>query len=175
MSSYEENNYKDYFRPRRSKAENKKACAPEGMQCSTLIDQIMLAKGYSEIQKKINILYDHWDMTLGEELAQIAFPIGHRGKILLIAGEDSISMNELTYAKDDILERVHTFLEEEYFEKIELHLLHDKTPLNKLEFTKDMPKIELIRPENLGNLNLPEGKVKEAYLHYLTLFENTNA
>ncbi len=166
--------YKDYFRPKRSKSENSKACAPEPRAFNAISEDIFNVKGFNALQKKLCLLYEHWEMTLGEELASMAFPIGHRNKILLIAGENSVAMNELNYSQEEILDRVHAFLEEEYFESVELHLLQDKMPLNQIPDTKFKIEHILVRPENLGNLNLPEGKVRDAYLHYLSLFEEEN-
>ncbi len=163
-------------RYRRSWDEKAKTCAPEPTPLSSITSNFLKEKGLTEIQKKLFILYEHWDMVLGDYLAPLALPIGHRGKILLVAVEDNIVMSELTYSCQEILDRVHTFLDMQYFEKIELHLLQNKKPLNQIlsEINSNQEvKVELIRPENLGHLNLPEGKVRDAYLHYLSLFDKS--
>ncbi len=161
-----------YFKPYKVKAEDKKRSAYHPRGFKDLANEVLAIKGNSEIQELLFLLYQHWDVAMGEELYQLALPIGHRGNVLLVAGEDNLVLNELSYMLDEILERVQAFMGTDYFTKIELHLLQNKLPLNsEFEIYKDPEKIVLVRPENLGNLNLPEGKVKEAYLHYLSLFE----
>ncbi len=160
------------FRSKTYLKEKARRCASDPTAFSSIVEKVFDEKGNSDVRVKLFHLYEHWDMVLGEDLYTLALPIGHRGKILLVAAEDSIALNELTYMIDEILERVHAFFGEEYFEKVELHLLQNKRPLNLPPLLSEKPqKTELIRPENLGNLNLPDGKVKDAYLHYLSLFE----
>ncbi len=160
------------FIPKKVKAEDRKRSARFPTSAQEYLSQVLEAKGNNEVQEMLSELYAHWDIAMGEELYQLALPLGHRGKILLIAGEDNLVLNELSYMLEEILERVHGFMAMQYFEKIELHLLQNRRALNQeVEIYKAPEKVELIRPENLGKLNLPEGKVKEAYLHYLSLFK----
>ncbi len=162
MASFEKKRFK-YF---------KRRPASEPISFTRYLEKVLESKGNSELRQKLFHLYDHWDMVMGEELCTLALPIGHRDKNLLIAAEDNLALNELTYLGDEILERVHAFLDEEAFEKIELHLLQSKRPLNTpFEIYSAPQNVELIRPENLGRLSLPEGKVRDAYLHYLSLFK----
>ncbi len=107
------------------------------------------------------------------ELASLALPIGHKGRTLLVGAEDNYALSDLLYSESEILLLVNAFMGEDYFEKIEMHLLQGKKPLNVMPNDIGFKKqeIELIRPENLGKLDLPDGPVKDAYLHYLSLFK----
>ncbi len=170
-NSYEYNNDYSYWK-RPQPRERKKRAYLEPTQIFKIQERVLKSKGYDETRKQVSLLYEHWEMVFGEDLAKLALPIGYRNKILLIAAEDSMALNELNYYQEEILERIHAFMDNKFFERVEFHLLQGKTPLNKVEKAVHFfYKTELIRPENLGKLNLPEGKVKDAYLHYLSLFE----
>ncbi len=161
------------YKPKKVWNEDKKRSSFHPTAFSAIAQKVFRDKGYDETREIIFQLYAHWEMVMGEDLYQLALPIGHRGKILLIAGEDNLVLNELTYMLDEIKERVNAFMGQEFFEKIELHLLQNKRPLNEaVEIYPGPEKVELIRPENLGSLNLPEGKVRDAYLHYLSIFND---
>jgi hypothetical protein len=102
----------------------------------------------------------------------MAHPLGHRNNILLIGGDDPCSMQELSYAIPEILEKVNAFLGEIYFQKIELHLLMGKTSLQRIDITP-IPKIPTPpRPPRLGNLQLsPDSPVSACYKAYIRCFE----
>ncbi len=161
---------KEYKRPRGK--ERAKRFYPSPTHIASIQNSMLKGKGLDEIRQKLFQLYEHWDMVLGEDLASLALPLGYRNKIFLIAAEDSMALNELSYSQEEILGRIHAFIDMNYFDKIELHLLQGKTALNQIPKAEhDRYETVLIRPENLGKLNLPEGKVRDAYLHYLSLFE----
>ncbi len=159
-------------RHKNNRKENALRCAKEPTPFLKILDTVLDKKGRTEEQKRIFELYNHWEMVL-DDLATLALPIGHKARTLLIGAEDNYALSDLIYAESEILMLVNAFMGEEYFEKVEMHLLQGKTILNALPENNSHKKqeIELIRPENLGNLNLPDGPVKDAYMHYLSLFE----
>lgn len=55
-------------------------------------------------------LWLNWSQVMGPELANLAIPMGHRGDILIVGGEDSLVLQDLTYSVPDILERANDFL-----------------------------------------------------------------
>ncbi len=159
-------------RHKNNRKEHALRCAKEPRSLLSILDIVLEKKGRTEEQKKIYELYKHWEMVLSE-LATLALPLGHKGRTLLLGAEDNYALSDLIYEENEILTLVNAFMGEEYFEKIEMHLLQGKQVLNSIEFNNNHKKqpIELVKPENLGNLNLPDGPVKDAYLHYLSLFE----
>ena len=67
-------------------------------------------------------------------LAGLAVPLGHRGKKLVIAAEDNMAQQELTFCTDEILARANSFLEEPYFTECQVKLrLGQKDLLNREE------------------------------------------
>ncbi len=159
-------------RHKNNRKENALRCAKEPKALPNIVDIVLEKKGRTEEQKKIFELYNHWDMVLSD-YESLAYPLGHKGTTLFIGAEDNYALSDLIYAQNEILELVNAFMGEEYFKKVEMYLLQGKQVLNAIDFDNGHKKqeLELIRPENLGNLNLPDGPVKEAYLHYLSLFE----
>ena len=75
-------------------------------------------------------LWRHWDTVLGPNLAGLALPLGHREATLLVAAEDHLIMQELSFLTPEILERVNAFLEEDRFQAVQLSLLGKRRPLN---------------------------------------------
>lgn len=81
-------------------------------------------------QGRLVRLWQNWDMVMGPELAAIAWPLGHRGNILLVGGEDAMIMQELSLQTDEILERVNAFMDESLFTEVRVSLTLGKNPLN---------------------------------------------
>ena len=110
---------------------------------------------------------------MGPDIAAIARPLGHRNGILLIGGDDSCALQELSYAVPEILERVNAFMDEEFFHKVELHLLMGKkSSLQRVDITQ-VPEIpQPQRPSSLGKAQLPpDSPLASAYAAYVRMFE----
>lgn len=121
-------------------------------------------------------LWKNWDMVMGPDLAPLAQPLGHRRHLLLVGGEDHLVLQELSYAAPEILERVNAFMDEPFFERVELHLLFGKRPLNLVTDTPLPGPPPLIRPPRLGGLNLdPASPVGRCYQAYLRCFDTPAA
>lgn len=100
---------------------------------NTVLEQWMSALDQAvgqSAQGRLVRLWQHWDMVMGPELASIAWPLGHRGTILLVGGEDAMSMQELSMQQDEILERVNAFMDEKLFTEVRVSLSLGKNPLN---------------------------------------------
>lgn len=83
-------------------------------------------KGATELTE----LWRHWDMVMGEELAPLARPLGHRNDILVIGAEDHLVQHELSFQTDEILERVNAFLDKPRFTAVQLTLIQGRTMLD---------------------------------------------
>ena len=68
--------------------------------------------------------------ALRGRLSGLALPVGHRDATLLIAAEDHLVMQELSFLTPEILDRVNAFLEEDRFQEVHLSLLGKRRPLN---------------------------------------------
>ncbi len=86
-----------------------------------------------EVQFRLVELWNNWKIVMGP-LAGLAVPLGHRGKKLVIAAEDNMAQQELTFCTDEILARANSFLEEPYFTECQVKLrLGQKDLLNREE------------------------------------------
>jgi hypothetical protein len=62
-------------------------------------------------------------MVMGPDLCHLAVPVGAHGRVLLVGGEDNMSMQELVFQIPEMLERVNAFMDAPYFERVEVRLL----------------------------------------------------
>ena len=132
----------------------------------------LAARGMRPQQTLLSQLWRNWDIVMGPDIAPIAHPLGHRNGILLIGGEDSCALQELSYAVPEILERVNAFMDEEFFLKVELHLLMGKDSLQRVCITEapELPRPQ--RPSRLGKARLPtDSPLASAYAAYVRMFE----
>lgn len=117
-------------------------------------------------------LWNNWSMVMGAALAPVAHPLGHREGILLVGAEDHFLMQELSYCVPEILERVNAFMDEPFFQKVELHLLGDRIPLDEIRPTTLLPLPPPERPKALGELQLdPDSPIGRCYAAYIKVFE----
>ena len=120
-------------------------------------------------------LWKNWDVVMGPDIASLAHPLGHRNDILLIGGEDSCAMQELSYAAPEIMERVNAFMDEDYFHKVELHMLGGKDSLRRVDITQTPSLPPPPRPPKLGALTLPpDSPVAACYAAFVRCFAGTD-
>ena len=132
----------------------------------------LLARGMKPQHSLLTQLWKNWEIVMGRELAPLAHPLGHRNNILLIGGDDPCMMQELSYAVPEILERVNAFMNEEVFQKVELHLLIGKESLRRVDITEPPVVPPPPRPPRLGNLVLPQDSpVAACYEAYVRCFK----
>lgn len=117
-------------------------------------------------------LWRNWQAVMGDDLAERARPLGSRGDVILIGGDDQCVMQELVYEEAEILRRANGFLKEERFHRVELHLLMGRTDLRRVDTTVVPKRSGPERPESLGRLRLPPSSpAAAAYEAYLRLFD----
>ena len=132
------------------------------------------ARGMEPRRMLLDQLYKNWDIVLGEDLSPLAHPLGSRKSVLLVGCEDSCSMQELSFAIPEILERVNAFMDEEYFTRVELHLLMGRDGLRKVEISRVPERYVPPRPRDLGHLHLPpDSPVAACYEAYVRCFDKT--
>ena len=133
----------------------------------------LAAHGMRPQQTLLGHLWRNWELVMGPDIAAIARPLGHRNGILLVGGDDSCALQELSYAVPEILERVNAFMDEEFFHKVELHILMGKkSSLQRVDITPvpELPKMQ--RPPSLGKAQLPSDSPRaSAYAAYVRMFE----
>ena len=115
----------------------------------------LTAHGMAPGHYMLTQLWKNWEVVMGPDIAALAHPLGHRKDILLVGGDDSCALQELSYAVPEILERVNAFMDEDYFHKVELHLLLGKDSLQRVDITQPPALPDPPRPPRLGKLKLP--------------------
>lgn len=125
---------------------------------------------------RLTRLWEHWEMVMGQDLAALARPLGHKKDVLLIAAEDSMAAQDIAMQATEVLERANAFMNEPYFSRIQVELAMNRKDLSAPMPTMRPapPEYHIARPINLGALSGkldPESPVTqcyEAYLHYFS-------
>lgn len=122
----------------------------ESRHVSDAIKTALTKLAGSEEREQLRRLWEHWPMVMGEDMAGLALPLGHRKSVLLIGAEDHLVMQELSFCTTDILERVNAFMDAPFFDKVELHL-------HMGQAVPDLPRPEQSPLGSLPPLERPEG------------------
>jgi len=128
-------------------------------------------------QGRLAQLWRNWRMVMGQELADLAIPLGTRKGALLVGGEDAMALQELSFHIPEMLERANAFMDAERFDKIELRLagLDARTSLTGAHVPSGIRPQQPLppRPAKLGGLIgilPPDSPVGRCYAAYLRLF-----
>ncbi len=123
---------------------------------------------------KLVPLWKAWTEIFGPEMAEMLRPLGHRKGVLKIGCSDSVVMQEMNFFQGHILEKVNSFLQEEYFDKIRFELLNNSTPLDEIKPRPDVRRHAPPRPVNLGGLQgrlSPDSPVTRCYEKYVAFLK----
>lgn len=141
-----------------------------------VLERLLVRKG-AGIGFKLAQLWRNWDMVMGEELRHIAIPLGHRKNTIIIGAEDNMVQQDLSYYSYEIIERVNAFLDEPYFDKVQVDLVMGKSALDEVTLPTLERRAPALppKPERLGNLlgKLdPESPVTRCYEKYVRLYSH---
>lgn len=127
-------------------------------------------------RRHLTALWRNWPVVMGEDLAALAHPLGHKGDILLIGADDVMAMQELSLQTVEILERANAFMDSEFFKQVKLNLMQGRQALSLPRPRRpDSPLRPLLpqKPARLGGLvgKLdPLSPVTRCYEAYLAMF-----
>lgn len=127
-------------------------------------------------RRHLSALWDNWVMVLGEDLACLGMPMGHKEHVLLIGAEDSMALQELSLQSPEILERVNAFMDSPFFSQIRVTLLHGQRALNEKRPARPISPLRAAlppRPPRLGGLSgqfPPDSMVGRCYEAYVAAF-----
>ena len=115
-------------------------------------------------------------MVMGEDLASLAIPLGHKKNTLRLGAEDSMAAQEIAMQSTEVLERVNAFMSEQYFSRVQVELVMGRLDLSgsREELQPPPPEYRVPRPQQLGSLqdvfepNSPVAHCYEAYLRYFS-------
>ena len=92
---------------------------------------ILLAAYGGQDRRQLCSLWDNCEMVLGDDLAPLALPLGHKDSVLLVGAEDSMALQELSLQSPEILERANAFMDAPFFSQVRVILLQGQRPLNE--------------------------------------------
>lgn len=155
---------------------------PQPRKGNRVLKSLPAAEGLRRVLEKLGgnaairliRLWQNWEMVMGPELAGLAMPLGHRDVTLLVGAEDNPALQELSLQTPEILERVNAFMDAPFFQRVEVHLLLGRAPLDippPLLPPPDRVRPAPLRPAGLlGRLKLdPATPVGRCYAAYLRL------
>lgn len=121
-------------------------------------------------------LWQNWDMVMGEELAELGRPLGHKDRTIIIGADDNMAQYELSAQTYEVLERVNAFLGKDMFDTVQVELMQGRESLDNMTmpvFKQARPKIPP-RPKDLGNLEHildPDSPVTKCYKKYVAMYD----
>ncbi len=95
--------------------------------------ELFLEKSPYKEKLKFSKLWVEWDKVVGEHLCSIVYPLGKKGRTLIIGVENNIVMQEVFFRKKEILKKIDEFLGFQPFDDVVIELIMGRTPLNKLK------------------------------------------
>jgi hypothetical protein len=115
-------------------------------------------------------LWREWPRLFAEAPFDLGRPLGGRDRVLVVGVEDPLAMQELSFARQDLLTRANAFLGEQCFDKVRLELIHGQAPLDATGFSAGAaPPAPLVLPR-VGGLDLPrDTPIGRCYAKYVAL------
>lgn len=144
-------------------------------RASNLLNKLLYQKG-GDRHMPLVPLWQNWDMVMGEELAELGRPLGHKDRTIIIGAEDNMAQYELSAQVYEILERINAFLGKKMFDTVQVNLMLGRESLDNLTmptFTKKVTELPP-RPKELGNIEHildPESPVTKCYRKYVAMYD----
>ncbi len=103
-----------------------------------------------DTELQIASLWTNWKEVVGEDLADLAKPLGKRKKTLILAAADGIVMQEISFYQNYILDQIESFLGWQPFDKVKFELLKGKVPLDEVRVEQSYKKVQVPAPDYFG-------------------------
>ncbi len=139
---------------------------------SEALDSI-LGTPEAALELAIARLWRHWPQILGEDIAAMIRPLGHRQTTMLLGATNSMVMQEFSYFAQNILDKANEFLGNAYFQKVQIELMAGRPALDESLLPKIPPPPKPPEPDVLGNLLPcmdPSSPVTSCYRAYVKHF-----
>jgi len=95
--------------------------------------RLLLCRLGGQEQEKLLSLWKNWDHIMGEEVAALGRPLGHKEhtgyRTLNIGADNSMALQELSLRSPEILERANAALDSEFFTEVKVSLLQGQSGL----------------------------------------------
>jgi predicted nucleic acid-binding Zn ribbon protein len=99
----------------------KKEMDKEAKPIGELVNQV-LEKYRREADQDITKLWDLWEDTVGDPIADNTRPAAFKGKILIVYVSSSTWMQQLQFLKKDMIEKINNTLGEDLVEEIKFRI-----------------------------------------------------
>ena len=122
-------------------------------------------------QGALNHLWKNWDQIMGEDLAALGRPCGHKDQTLHIGADDSMALQELALRAPEILERANAAVGGERFSEVRVSLLQGDAGLAREKTPAPLPAPAFEHPPIgglLGKLS-PDSPVARCYERFVAL------
>jgi Protein of unknown function (DUF721). len=73
-------------------------------------------------QMRLTALWRQWETVMGEQIASLSYPLGHKDDDLALGADDSMALQELSLLGAEILERANAFMGREFFSTVTVQL-----------------------------------------------------
>lgn len=113
---------------------------------------------------------------MGEDIAGLGVPLGHKEGVLLIGADDNMAMQELSLQSVEILERANVFMDKEFFRQVKVLLMQGQPDLSRKPARRSDRPVRSSpppKPPRLGGLSGkldPDSPVTRCYKAYLAMF-----
>ena len=127
-------------------------------------------------RRHLTALWQHWTVVMGESLAALACPLGHKGDVLFIGADDTMAMQELSLQATEILERANAFMDCEFFRQVKVGLMQGRQALScprPRRLDSPLCPVRPKKPHRLGALAGkldPDSPVTRCYEAYIAMF-----
>lgn len=97
-------------------------CSSWPRQVGQNLEHLLEKMGGCRVRAGLSALWNCWPQAMGEDLGQLARPLGHKGDTLFVGAEDALEMQEINMQSCEILERANAFLQCHHFRHLRVCL-----------------------------------------------------
>ena len=127
------------------------------------LESLLGDKDHANFQQDLVQLWRRWPEIIGTETAQLVKPLGHRQTTLILGAQDAVTLQEASFAQEEILEEIAAFFGRQPFDKVKFELLSNRTPLSELQVGPRMVAPNPGHIPDVGNLPLEEVETDSAF------------
>jgi hypothetical protein len=122
-----------------------------------VLQDLLSNKDQDNEQQDLVRLWDSWSQVIGSQTARLIKPLRHRNKTLVLGAKDSVTLQEASFAQEQILTEIASFLGRQPFDKIKFELLGEQIPLSDVQVGPARHPVSSRQPSKLGGLFQGQG------------------
>ncbi|MBO4295705.1 MAG: DUF721 domain-containing protein [Desulfovibrio sp.] len=102
--------------------------------------------GGDAMRREFCELWRNWKLVMGDDIALLAVPLGHRDRRLLVGAEDGMAMTELGFLREEMVARANAFFEKPWLEECQIMALQGRKGLDRPPEADEEPAPPAPRP-----------------------------